>query len=189
MRAGLSFLGDKKERRTFMFTSAVPGEGKSFASANVANSFASQNEKTILIDLDLRKPVQHTILAMDRAPGFSDFIANQLPVDQAIRSTENENLYFMSAGSKSANPSELLTTANLKRLMKSIPENFERIIFDTSPLIPVRDALPVSQLVDSSVIIYRMNTTHRKAISRTLKILNDNNADAVVILAYRLPSM
>ena len=125
-----------------MFTSAVPGEGKSFASANVANSFASQNEKTILIDLDLRKPVQHTILAMDRAPGFSDFIANQLPIDQAIRSTENENLYFMSAGSKSANPSELLTTSNLKQLMKSIPENFERIIFDTSPLIPVRDALP-----------------------------------------------
>ena len=189
LRAGLSFLGDKKERRTFMFTSAVPGEGKSFASANVANSFASQNEKTLLIDLDLRKPVQHTILAMDRAPGFSDFIANQLPVDQAIRSTENENLFFMSAGSKSANPSELLTTSNLKQLMKSIPENFERIIFDTSPLIPVRDALPVSQLVDSSVIIYRMGTTHRKAISRTLKILNENNADPVGIVANGLPPM
>ena len=189
LRAGLSFLGEKKERRTFMFTSAVPGEGKSFASANVAQSFASQNEKTLLIDLDLRKPVQHTILAMERSPGFSDFIAKGIPVNDAIRSTENENLYFMSAGSRSANPSELVTISNIKKLLKSLPEDFDRIIFDTSPLIPVRDALPVSKLVDSSVILYRMGATHRKAISRTLKILNENNADPVGIVANGLPSM
>ena len=63
------------------------------------------------------------------------------------------------------------------------------IVFDTSPLIPVRDALPVSQLVDSSVILYRVGTTHRKAISRTLKILNENNADPVGIVANGLPPM
>ena len=189
LRAGLSFLGEKKDRRTFMFTSAVPGEGKSFASANVAQSFANQNEKTLLIDLDLRKPVQHTILAMDRSPGFSDFIAKDILVNEAIRSTENENLFFMSAGSRSANPSELLTTSNLKKLLKTIPEDFDRIIFDTSPLIPVRDALPVSKLVDSSVILYRMGTTHRKAISRTLRILNENNADPVGIVDNGLAPM
>ena len=189
LRAGLSFLGEKKDRRTFMFTSAVPGEGKSFASANVAQSFANQNEKTLLIDLDLRKPVQHTILAMERSPGFSDFIAKDMPFSDALRSTENENLFFMSAGSRSANPSELLTTSNLKKLLKTIPEDFDRIVFDTSPLIPVRDALPVSKLVDSSVILYRMGATHRKAISRTLKILNENNADPVGIVANALPPM
>ena len=189
LRAGLSFLGEKNERRSFMFTSAVPSEGKSFASANVAQSFANQNEKTLLIDLDLRKPVQHTLLAMERSPGFSDFIAKDMPFSDAVRSTKNENLFFMSAGSRSANPSELLTTSNLKKLIKTIPEDFDRIIFDTSPLIPVRDALPVSKLVDSSVILYRMGATHRKAISRTLKILNENNADPVGIVANGLPPM
>ena len=189
LRAGLSFLGEKKDRRTFMFTSAVPGEGKSFASANVAQSFANQKEKTLLIDLDLRKPVQHTILGMERSPGFSDFIANGIPFNDAVRSTPNENLYFMSSGSRSANPSELITISNLKKLFKAIPDEFDRIVFDTSPLIPVRDALPVSQLVDSSVILYRMGTTHRKAISRTLKILNENNADPVGIVANGLPPM
>ena len=189
LRAGLSFLGEKKDRRTFMFTSAVPGEGKSFASANVAQSFANQKEKTLLIDLDLRKPVQHTILGMERSPGFSDFIANGMSFNDAVRSTPNENLYFMSSGSRSANPSELITTSNLKKLFKAIPDEFDRIVFDTSPLIPVRDALPVSQLVDSSVILYRMGTTHRKAISRTLKILNENNADPVGIVANGLPPM
>ena len=189
LRAGLSFLGEKKERRSFMFTSAVPSEGKSFASANVAQSFANQNEKTLLIDLDLRKPVQHTLLAMERSPGFSDFIAKDMPFSDAVRSTKNENLFFMSAGSRSANPSELLTTSNLKKLIKTIPEDFDRIIFDSSPLIPVRDALPVSKLVDSSVILYRMGSTHRKAISRTLKILNENNADPVGIVANGLPPM
>ena len=189
LRAGLSFLGEKKDRRTFMFTSAVPGEGKSFASANVAQSFANQKEKTLLIDLDLRKPVQHAILGMDRSPGFSDFIANDMSFNDAVRSTPNENLYFMSSGSRSANPSELVTISNLKKLLKAIPDEFDRIVFDTSPLIPVRDALPVSQLVDSSVILYRMGTTHRKAISRTLKILNENNADPVGIVANGLPPM
>ena len=189
LRAGLSFLGEKKDRRTFMFTSAVPGEGKSFASANVAQSFANQKEKTLLIDLDLRKPVQHTILGMERSPGFSDFIANGMSFNDAVRSTPNENLYFMSSGSRSANPSELITISNLKKLFKAIPDEFDRIVFDTSPLIPVRDALPVSQLVDSSVILYRMGTTHRKAISRTLKILNENNADPVGIVANGLPPM
>ena len=189
LRAGLSFLGEKKNRRTFMFTSAVPGEGKSFASANVAQSFANQKEKTLLIDLDLRKPVQHTILGMERSPGFSDFIANGISFNDAVRSTPNENLYFMSSGSRSANPSELISLSNLKKLFKAIPDEFDRIVFDTSPLIPVRDALPVSQLVDSSVILYRIGTTHRKAISRTLKILNENNADPVGIVANGLPPM
>ena len=189
LRAGLSFLGEKKDRRTFMFTSAVPGEGKSFASANVAQSFANQKEKTLLIDLDLRKPVQHTILGMERSPGFSDFIANGISFNDAVRSTPNENLYFMSSGSRSANPSELISFSNLKKLFKAIPDEFDRIVFDTSPLIPVRDALPVSQLVDSSVILYRIGTTHRKAISRTLKILNENNADPVGIVANGLPPM
>ena len=189
LRAGLSFLGDKEDRRTFMFTSAVPGEGKSFASANVANSFASQNEKTLLVDLDLRKPVQHNILQTERAPGFSDFISNQMSFEEVAKPTQNENLFFISSGSRSGNPSELMTTKNIKKLLSSIPNDFERIVFDTPPLIPVRDALPVSKLVDSAVILYRMGSTHRKAISRILKLLNENNADPVGIVANGMPEM
>jgi len=189
LRAGLSFLGDKEDRRTFMFTSAVPGEGKSFASANVANSFASQNEKTLLVDLDLRKPVQHTILEMERSPGFSDFISNQLSFEEVAKPTKNENLFFISSGSRSGNPSELMTTQNIKKLLSSIPDDFQRVVFDTPPLIPVRDSLPVSKLVDSTVILYRMGSTHRKAISRILKLLNENNADPVGIVANGMPEM
>ena len=189
LRAGLSFLGDKEDRRTFMFTSAVPGEGKSFASANVANSFASQNEKTLLVDLDLRKPVQHNILETDRSPGFSDFISNQMNFEEVAKPTQNENLFFISSGSRSGNPSELMTTQNIKKLLSSIPDDFQRIVFDTPPLIPVRDSLPVSKLVDSAVILYRMGTTHRKAISRILKLLNENNADPVGIVANGMPEM
>ena len=189
LRAGLSFLGDKEDRRTFMFTSAVPGEGKSFASANVANSFASQNEKTLLVDLDLRKPVQHNILQTERAPGFSDFISNQMSFEEVAKPTQNENLFFISSGSRSGNPSELMTTKNIKKLLSSIPNDFERIVFDTPPLIPVRDSLPVSKLVDSAVILYRMGSTHRKAISRILKLLNENNADPVGIVANGMPEM
>ncbi len=189
LRAGLSFLGDKKDRRTFMFTSAVPGEGKSFASANVANSFASQNEKTLLVDLDLRKPVQHNILETARAPGFSDFISNQMGFEEVAKPTQNENLFFISSGSRSGNPSELMTIENIKRLLSSIPDDFQRIVFDTPPLIPVRDSLPVSKLVDSSVILYRMGSTHRKAITRILKLLNENNADPVGIVANGMPAM
>ena len=189
LRAGLSFLGDKEDRRSFMFTSAVPGEGKSFASANVANSFASQNEKTLLVDLDLRKPVQHNLLELDRSPGFSDFISNQMDFEEVVRPTQNDSLFFLSSGSRSGNPSELMTTSNIKKLLRAIPDDFQRIIIDTPPLIPVRDSLPVSKLVDSAVILYRMGSTHRKAISRILKILNENNADPVGIVANGMPAM
>ena len=170
-----------------MFTSAVQAQVVCFGKC-YSIFLLTRTRKHYFIDLDLRKPVQHTILAMERSPGFSDFIAKDMPFSDAVRSTKMK-ISFMSAGSRSANPSELLTTSNLKKLLKTIPEDFDRIVFDTSPLIPVRDALPVSKLVDSSVILYRMGATHRKAISRTLKILNENNADPVGIVANGLPPM
>jgi Mrp family chromosome partitioning ATPase len=112
-----------------------------------------------------------------------------LSFEEVAKPTPNENLFFISSGSRSGNPSELMTIENIKKLLSSIPDDFQRIVFDTPPLIPVRDSLPVSKLVDSAVILYRMGTTHRKAISRILKLLNENNADPVGIVANGMPEM
>lgn len=187
LRAGLSFLGHKQDRKSFMFTSSIPGEGKSWISANLAVAFAQQGDRTLLIDLDLRKPMQHQIFEVDRDNGVSDYLSGAKTLKEALRRTKTEHLFLMTAGSKSSNPSELLNTRNLDHLMEATGKHFDRIIIDTAPILAVRDALAPAKLVHSVVVVFQMGRTPAKAMERTLQILASNQTSPVGIIANRLP--
>jgi succinoglycan biosynthesis transport protein ExoP len=188
LRAGLSFLGSSADRRSFLFTSAMPGEGKSWVSANLAAAFGAQGDRTLMIDLDLRKPTQHRIFGIDRSPGVSDFLTQGTPLRDVFRKTDYENLYLISAGTQSPNPSELLTAENLKRLMDSIPPEIDRIIIDTAPVLAVRDSLAPAKLVDSTIVVFKMAKTPIKALDRLLRVMDDNHTLPVGIVANSLPN-
>ncbi|MDB4738052.1 CpsD/CapB family tyrosine-protein kinase, partial [Verrucomicrobiales bacterium] len=152
-------------------------------------SFAKMKEKTLLVDLDLRKPRQHQILGLDREQGVSDFLVKELDISELITTTEVEDMDFLSAGTRAPNPSELLTIQNIKKLIGAIPKKYERIIIDTAPVLAVRDSLAMAKFVNSSVIVYKIGSTHRKALSRLLKIYSENNTYPVGIIANGLPEM
>ena len=188
LRAGLSFLGNRGERRSFLFTSALPSEGKSWVSANLAAAFGAQGDKTLLIDLDLRKPTLHKIFDIERTPGITDFLTQDTPLKEVFRQTKFENLYIITAGTQPPNPSELLTPKNLRKVFERIPKEIDRIIVDTSPILAVRDALAPATMVDSTIVVFKMAETPMKALDRMLKIMDENNTYPVGIVANFLPT-
>jgi succinoglycan biosynthesis transport protein ExoP len=189
LRTGLTFLGSAEERCTFLVTSSVPGEGKSWVASNLAVSFALQGDRTLLIDADMRRPVQWEVFGYPRdAKGLSDQLSLGTPIkDILLRSEVSENFFLMPAGSWSANPAELLSGKSLGPLIEKLSEYFDRIVIDSAPLIPVSDTIPLAKLVQSVVLVARMGSTHRGAIKRAARILADNGTHPVGVVANGLP--
>ncbi len=189
LRAGLTFLGTTKERCTFLITSSIPGEGKSFIASNLALSFALQGDRTLLIDADMRRPVQSEIFGYERnMKGLSDHLSLKTPIKEILKKSSRSNqLYLLPAGSHSANPSELLAGKSLAPLIESLSEYFDRIIIDSAPLVPVSDSIPLAKLAQSIVLVSRMGRTPRGAIRRALRILRENHSEPVGVVANALP--
>lgn len=188
VRSGLSYLGDGEERRTFVFTSALPGEGKSWASANVAVAFAQQGERTVLVDADLRKSVQSSTFDMERElPGMSDYLSRKADFGQVCHRSVVDNLWVLPSGVRTPNPAELLGSRNLEVLMRELSQNFDRVIIDSAPLVPVSDTLSITKWAQSVVLIYKMGKTPRTALLRALKSLRARKCEPVGIIANLLP--
>lgn len=188
LRAGLSYLGDQEERCSFLVTSALASEGKSWVAANLAVAFAQQGDRTLLVDMDLRKPVQSNTLNLDSdLPGVTDVMSQQAMLSDIVVPLPTKNLYFLSAGGRTPNPSELMGSRNLPVLAESLAGAFDRVIYDTSPMVLVSDALPIAKLVDSVLLVYRMGKTPRRALDRLLKTLQSNGTPPAGIVANGLP--
>ncbi len=189
LRAGLTFLGTAEERCTFLVTSSIPGEGKSWVASNLAHSFAAQGDRTLLIDADLRRPVQSEIFGYAKD---SKGIADQLSLGTSlkeilIRSEYSENLFLMPAGSRSANPAELLSGKGLRPLIEKLTEYFDRIVIDSAPIVPVSDTVPIAKMVQSVVLVVRMGKTPKAAVNRTIRVLSENASRPVGLVANGMP--
>lgn len=189
LRAGLTFLGTPESKRTFLITSSVPSEGKSWVASNLALAFAKQNERTLLIDGDLRRPRIHKIFGFDRdEAGLSDHLSLRTPLNKVVKPTDKSGkLYVLLAGSPSASPSELLASKALPALVDKLGKYFDRIIIDSAPIVSVSDTYPLAKIAQSVVLVCRMSMTSRSSIMRALRILKVNQSDPVGIVANGLP--
>jgi capsular exopolysaccharide synthesis family protein len=189
LRTGLTFLGTAEERCTFLVASSVPGEGKSWVASNLAHSFALQGDRTLLIDADMRRPVQGEVFGYGREPkGLADVLSLGTPLKEVIlRSELSEDLFLIPAGSWSANPAELLSGKSLQPLLDKLSEYFDRIVIDSAPLVPVSDSIPIAKLVQSVVLVVRVGSTPKGAIKRAIRVLSDNGSHPVGIVANGLP--
>lgn len=189
LRAGLTFLGTAEERCTFLISSSIPGEGKSWVASNLAHAFAVQGDRTLLIDADMRRPVQSEVFGYAKdAKGLSDILSLGTPIKEVLlRSEISEELFLIPAGSWSANPAELLSGKSLRPLLEKLTEYFDRIVIDSAPLIPVSDTIPLAKLVQSVVLVTRMGRTPKGAIQRAVRVLSSNGSHPVGIVANGLP--
>lgn len=189
LRAGLTFLGSAEERCTFLVTSSIPGEGKSWVAANLAHSFAAQGDRTLLIDADLRRPVQSEVFGYAKdAKGIADQLSLGTSLKEIlIRSEVSENLFLMPVGSRSANPAELLSGKGLPVLIHKLTEYFDRIVIDSAPIIPVSDSIPLAKLAQSVVLVVRMGKTPKAAVNRSIRLLSENDSRPVGLVANGMP--
>jgi capsular exopolysaccharide synthesis family protein len=137
--------------RTVMITSAVAGEGKTSLSCHLATSLARASRKTLLIDGDLRRPSVHKMFDLPVDPGFAGLLRGDLEDEAAIRSTPAANLWIMPAGQCDAATLQALSEGKIKPILERLKEQFDFVIIDTSPVLPVVDALEIGQHVDVAI--------------------------------------
>ena len=188
LRTCLSMLGRESERRTFLFTSAVPQEGKSFCSVNCAVSMAQQGLKTVLIDGDLRRPSVELILVGKRSqnPGLTDYLTGQKNGQEIVQPSEVENLWYIPSGTTAPNPAELLARGGLDALMAELLLQYDRIIIDSAPIHAVSDTLLLIGNVQTVCLVVRSNKTPARAAQRAVQLLQANKAPLAGIIMNRM---
>jgi capsular exopolysaccharide synthesis family protein len=156
IQANLKFLSSEKALKTIVVTSAVPKEGKSTVSANLAAAIAQLGRQVLLIDADMRVPSQHHFWQLSNAVGLSEVLVGQVEFDMAI-SKVMDNLDVLTAGVRPANPLALLDSKRMTSLIEnsSSQHNYDVVIIDAPPLLLAADALTLSQMSDGILLVAR----------------------------------
>ncbi len=159
--------------RTLLVTSMSPGEGKSSISAALAATIAETGKKTLLIDADMRRPVQHKNLALENTSGLSSFLAGVCSKDLICKGLM-ENLDVITSGPVPPNPSELLSSERAKKLIQKLSGIYDMIIIDSPPLISVTDSLILGRSVEGVAIVTHAGSTTYEMLTKGLKLLTEN---------------
>jgi len=172
IRTNLSYI--HREYQTIAVTSSISGEGKTFVSLNLAGIIAMSGKKTILLDLDLRKPKIHLGMGVTNDSGMSSLISKQFELKDCIKQSNIENLYFITAGPIPPNPSELLLSDRFKEIVEELKTQFDVIIIDNPPIGLVSDGIKI--LTDADIPIYVFKSHYSKRIfAHRVKELFDMN--------------
>ena len=190
LRASVTLLGDEKKRKVTLFSSAVPGEGKTLTSSNFAIASALQGKKTVLVDLDLRKPAVHKVFGLKRKdlkPGSTELLAGKINWQESLSTeTGQENLACIFSGARAPNPGELLNSDAVTNLLEELAKEFEVIVIDSAPLLAVPDTRLIIPKVDNFCLVIRAEQTPKNAVRKAIDLLADDGVDpaGIVINGY-----
>lgn len=178
LRTNIELSNFNQEIKVIALTSTLAMEGKTVTSINLATVYAQSGKKTLLIDMDLRKPKIHRGFRKINQIGLSDMITHHLHVEEAVQ-TVDSNLDILTSGTKLPYPAEFLMSDALKEVMKDLRSKYERIIIDTPPMTAVTDASIISSLVDGMVIVIASREAKTDVANRVIKDLKDNGANII----------
>lgn len=176
IRANIEFLEADKKYKTILVTSCEAGAGKTTTSFHLAKAFALRDEKVILVGGDLRKPALNNFLDHDQkqSGGLVSAILKKSKLEDSIgKSKELDNLYFLYAGFIPPNPAELIQTESMKEIFEVLKDNFDRIIIDSPPMLPVVDTKLLSSYADGIILVVRANYTDKDALTKALSEIDN----------------
>ena len=177
LRTSLLYTTADKKIKSILISSAGPGEGKTTTVANLAITYANLGKRTILIDTDLRRPVVHKVLDLNKEPGITDYLSgNTDDFNSLVQPTSIENLSVVPSGIIPPNPSELLGSKRMSDLLKKLENEWDMILLDSPPLVAVTDATMVSKEIDQIVMVVKVGQTDKKAFDHTITSLRNVQA-------------
>ena len=189
LRTNIQFMNVDEKMKSLLVTSTVPGEGKSWVSANLAVTFAQAGKRVLIVDSDMRKGRQHSIFELNNEKGLSNYLIMTTKNDsldsigEYIQSTIVDNLYVMTSGMMPPNPSELLTSQKMVDLIRYLEEVFDIVIFDGTPSTIVTDALILSKFVNTTLIVSAYKITKIDDLNQVKRnILNVGGKIAGVVV-------
>jgi capsular exopolysaccharide synthesis family protein len=191
LRSSILFLGTPENHpRTLLITSAIPADGKSMTSANLAITLARSGGRVLLVDADLRRGVMHERFGCTHKPGFSEVLMDQCDWTQAILQTQTPGLTLLPRGSTTRHPGELFVTGAKDKFLKDIEGKYDYILFDTAPVMAADDVSNLAPYVDGVIMVIRANHTSGRVARAALEILyqRKTNLLGVVFNAVRAHS-
>jgi capsular exopolysaccharide synthesis family protein len=173
VRTALSLSTSTGFPKSLMVTSLYPGDGKTITCANLAIAIAQAKRSVLLVDCDMRRPTLHKVLKKKSRSGFAEILAGQCDIAKAIQPTDIPSLRFIPAGTIPPNPSDLLAAEGTVRILKSLTENFDIVIFDTPPMTSVSDSSVLAAYVEKILFVTRSGVTRYEDLIRTMYQLED----------------
>ena len=182
LRSRLYRMRESQPLQTILITSAIPAEGKTVVSSNLAYALVRQRGcRVLLMDADLRSPRVHTLLGAPSAPGLADYLQNTATEFEVTHRGAEEGLCFIPAGNHVTHPSELISSDRMKQFLDFVKPAFDWIIIDSPPALPVADASVLSGLVDGVLFVVRANSTPSEVSQKACKELRDAHILGVVL--------
>jgi polysaccharide biosynthesis transport protein len=205
LRTNIQFASMDRKVKSILFTSAGLGEGKSTCVTNLAITLAQEGQRVLLVDADLRRPIVHQRLGLDRIPGLADSLVGSTSWRSHVRSATDlmlgpmgadrvmstpglDNLHILTSGSPVANPNEFLNMTKIKALVNEMNEEYDLVLFDTPPILPVTDAVAFSSRVDGTIVVYQVGRIGRNALKRAKFLLDHAQANVMGIVLTNVKS-
>ena len=188
LRTNLQFLDVGRVDRSFVITSSIESEGKSTTGANLAIALADAGSRVLFIDADLRRPKVADYMGVEGAVGLTDVLIGRAELADVIQPWSDGNLFVLPAGQIPPNPSELLGSARMAELIAEFNRQFDVVIFDTPPLLPVTDAAILAKNVGGAIIVVAAGRTHKNQLKGAIAALGNVGAPISGLVLTMLPT-
>jgi succinoglycan biosynthesis transport protein ExoP len=188
LRTNLQFLEVEPGGKSFVITSSIPSEGKTTTAANLAIALADSGAQVALIDADLRRPKIAHYMGLEGAVGLTDVLISRASLEDALQPWGRGNLVVLPAGTVPPNPSELLGSRAMSNLLRSLESEFDIVLIDMPPLLPVTDAALVSKLTRGALVVVGVGRTRKGEFAGAVAALQNVGADVAGIILTMLPT-
>jgi succinoglycan biosynthesis transport protein ExoP len=180
LRTSVQFLGLDRPLHALIATSPTKQEGKTTTLANLAVTLAKADQRTILLDCDLRRPRIHKFFGLSNESGFTSVLLGTDPLGEAIRPVDGyPALAVLASGPRPPDPSELLSSQRTREVLDALRSRCDLLLIDSPPILPVSDTLALSAFVDATLLVGSANQTSRRALHRAIELLRQVNASLV----------
>jgi receptor protein-tyrosine kinase len=188
LRTNLQFVDVDTPSKVFILTSAIPEEGKTSTSINLALSLAQAGVKTLLVEADLRRPRASIRLGLDGAIGVTSILVGKVKFEDAVQATGDTGLDFLASGPVPPNPAELLQSKAMHELLDGLRSTYDVVIIDAPPLLPVTDAALLATHADGAILVVRHGKVTKDQVRLSADRLNQVDARLIGVVMNMVPT-
>ena len=178
LRTNIQYSSIDKQVKTLVVTSSNAGEGKSTVAGNLAYTFFQNGKRVLIIDCDLRKPSLHRKFNVSNEEGLTDVLVGTSKLNNVMKKID-DNLYLLTTGTLPPNPAEIIGSNTMENFLEQCKINFDYIILDTPPILPVTDSKLLAIKADATVVVVRSEVSKSKHVSQAFKELEKVNSNII----------